>query len=437
MNVFSFVTVYFCIGFPILLPAAPTPLKVELSAKAAILINAETGGVLYEKNAQEQMYPASITKLITAMYLLEKKGDALDELVTASSEAVVAVPAHVKRTQADKHPPYRLEFGGTHMGIKIGEILPLRVLLYGMMLASGNDASNVIAQHISGNISQFIEELNAFVQNKGCTKTRLYTPHGLPHADHKTTAHDMAILAKEAIRNPLLRQVVKTPMFVRPATNKQPETQMYQHNALVKPGSRFYYPKAIGIKTGYTKAAGYTLIGAAEDAQRKLIAIVLGCETMEQRYKDAIALFEAAFNEKKIARTLFAKGFDVFSTHLKGGKQPLKATLANDLILDFYPSEDQKFQHKVQWEKPSLPILQGQKVGWVEILSDAGLVLKQSPLFATNPVAADWEYAFQAQWKKCKERMASQFSLILSLIGCAFLSGAFLLFYKKTRKADL
>ncbi len=213
------------------------------------------------------------------------------------------------------------------MGIKAGETLPFRALIYGLMLTSGNDAANVISQYVSGSISTFMEELNRFVREKGCLQTVLYTPHGLHHPEHKTTAYDLGILACEALKNPFFREVVMTTQYVRPQTNKHPESILSQHNALVKPG-RFHYPKAIGIKTGYTLSSGYTLVSAAEDDQRKLIAVLLGCEKIEHRYKDAIALFEAGFNEKKVSRTLFSKGFDLFAYSMEGGKTPLQAYLS-------------------------------------------------------------------------------------------------------------
>ena len=413
---------------------AQLPTKLELSAKSAILINGETGETLYEKNAHQPLYPASITKLITAMYLLEKKGDALEVCVEASPEAVAAVHSHAKKTEGHKHPSHRLEFGGTHMGLKSGEILPLRVLLYGLMLASGNDAANVIAEHVSGTIPQFIDELNAFVRSKGCTHTQLHTPHGLPHTEHKTTAYDMALLAKEAIKHPVLREVVKSAHSIRPASNKQSEIVMHQHNALVRPGSKFYYPKAIGIKTGYTRAAGYTLIAAAEDENRKLVAVVLGCETLEQRYRDALLLFETAFQEKKDTRTLFAKDFDFFSTACKGGKQQLKAALEEDLCVSFYPSEEQKFQHTVVWDELRLPIRAGQKVGEMRIFSSHGTLLKRATLFAAHPVEPNWGYFFSTHYQKGVQYIASHLSLFLTLIGCGVLGVAFLLFHKKRRK---
>ncbi len=412
---------------------ARVPLKVEVSAKAAILINSETGAILFEKNAYQPLYPASITKISTAMYALEKQGPNLEEPVMASADAVAAVHAHVRRADDGKHPSYRLEFGGSHMGIKLGEVLSFRVLLYGLMLSSGNDAANVIAEHISGSVCQFLKELNAYVQSKGCKHTVFHTPHGLPHADHKTTAFDMAILAKEGMKNPLFREVVKTVAYKRPATNLQPESILHQHNALVKPGSKFYYPKAIGIKTGYTSAGGYTLVAAAEDKQRKLIAVLLGCEHLDQRYRDAITLFETAFQEKKAERTLFSEEFDFFSTQVSGGKNGLQAGLGSDLIVAYYPSEGQIFHSKIFWDDQRLPIRKGEKVGEIAIYTDNEQLFTKAALYATNGVDPTLRYVLGLKCQAGKQMLYAHHSIVLSLIGCITLAGAFI-FHAKIRK---
>ncbi|MBS0603745.1 MAG: D-alanyl-D-alanine carboxypeptidase [Verrucomicrobia bacterium] len=425
--------VFVCLPLLPLVLNAASPLRVEVSAKGAILMNAETGAVLWEKNAHTPLFPASTTKMITALYAVEKKGFQLDEMVTASYEAVSAVPASVRRAVGGSHPPYRLEFGGTHMGIKVGETLPLRTLLYGLMLASGNDAANVIAQHVSGDISKFMEELNVYVRSKGCKNTVLRTPHGLPNEEHKTSAYDMAILAREFMKNDVLREVAKTTQYTRQETNKQPESMLHQHNALVKPG-RFYYPKAIGIKTGYTVTAGYTLVTAAEDQERKLIVVLLGCEKIEQRYKDAIALFEAGFNEKKVSRTLFSKGFDLFSYQVEGGKIPLQAYLSQDVLLAYYPSEEPTFKTAVLWQPPAVPIASGQKVAELQILSPEGKVLTSAPLFAVRTVDATMRHQAILAWKKVKKGLWDNVTLVMASGGIIILASTFYYSHKPKRK---
>ncbi len=401
-----------------------SPLKVEVFAKGAILMNAETGAVLWEKNGRHPFYPASTTKMITGLYALERKGAVLDELVTATQEALLAVPPAFRRATDGDHPPYRLEFGGTHMGIKVGETLPFRTLIYGLMLASGNDAANVIAQHISGDVPTFMEELNRFVREKGCLHTVLYTPHGLPHPEHKTTAYDLGILAREALKNPFFREVMKKTQYPRPQTNKQPESTLYQHNALLKPG-RFFYSKAIGIKTGYTQSAGYTLVAAAEDERRKLIAVILGCEKIEQRYKDAIALFEAGFNEEKVSRTLFSKGFDLFSHPVAGGKIPLQAFLSQDIVLEYFPSEEPIFKTAVLWHVPPLPIQAGQKVAEMQILSLENKLLSSASLFAVRAIEPTFRYQVCLVWTKVKKGVGDNVALVMAGGGILILAGTF------------
>lgn len=429
--VFLFLILIFCAAASF----SHSSLRVDLSAKGAILINEETGAVLYEKNAHTPLYPASITKVITALYALEKKGGSMEEIVVASHEAVAAVHPEIRRCSERGHPPYRLEFGGSHMGIKAGEGLPFRTLFYGLMLASGNDAANVIAQYASGSISQFMDELNAYVRSKGCKNTTLYTPHGLPHPDHKTTAYDMAILARCAMQYPFFREVVKTVKYPRPQTNKQLESEFYQHNALVKPG-KFYYPKATGIKTGYTTAGGYTLVASAEDGNRKLIAVLLGYEQLQERYKDAIALFEAAFNEKKISRTLFSREFDHFSCSIKGGKTALQAVLPADLVLSYYPSEEPQFNTSVQWFSLPLPIRPGMQVGEILVASAQGKRLVQMPLFATNQIDPTLRHRAELAWASAKMAINQKTALVMAAVGILIVALAFGLHSPSKKRAS-
>jgi len=407
-------------------------LNVEVSAKSAILVNAETGKVLFEKNPHFPCYPASITKVATALYALEKKSQCLDEIVIAPHDAVAAVSPAIRR-QPGKHPPYRLEFGGTHIGIRAGEELSLRVLLYGLMLPSGNDAANVIAHYVSGSIPQFMDDLNRFIREKGCSETVLYTPHGLPHPEHMTTAYDMAIIAREALKSPFFREVVGTVRYMRPETNKQPESMMLQHNALLRPGP-FYYPKAIGIKTGYTQSGGYTMVAAAKQEDRTVIVVLLGCEKIEQRYRDAIALFEAAFAEQKVSRKLFASGFDNFSRTMKGGKSLLEASLSEDLTLEYYPSEEPQFTTSIHWQVPSLPIEPGQQVGEIRVASSQGALLKKAPLFAIYSVESTFFHRCSTFIGKIQLAFSEHIAIILATLGAIVIGIGFAIFHYPHQK---
>lgn len=422
--------------FSCLLPfwlQARSPLPIDVSAKAAILINAETGAILWEKNAHTPLFPSSTTKVFTAVYAMEKKGFALDEMVTASHDAVLYVQPQVRRAHNSIHPPYRLEVGGTHMGIKPGETLSLRTLLYGLMLSSGNDAANVIAQHVSGDINAFMEEVTQYARDKGCKNTILYTPHGLPCDKHKTSAYDLSIIAREFMKSPILREIAKTIKYRRPQTNKQPESVLHQHNALLKPG-RFYYPKATGIKTGYTTAGGYSLVAAAEDTQRKLIAVVMGCEKIEHRFKDAIAIFEAGFQEKKVTRTLFSRGFDLFTQHIEGGKLPLQAYLAEDVVLEYFPSEEPVFKTSIVWQPSSLPITAGQVVAQMQVSLPNGHLLASAPLYAVRNVDATLHYQISRIVKQVKRILSDNATLALAVGGILLLIGTFYYSHRSHRR---
>ncbi|MFI5333832.1 MAG: D-alanyl-D-alanine carboxypeptidase family protein [Chlamydiales bacterium] len=405
------------------------PLKVDVSAVSAVLINGETGEVLFEKNAHKFCFPASTTKLATALFALSEKGEMLDEKVTASAEALGCVAPQIRRT---KHPSHRLEFGGSHMGIKVGEVLPLRDLLYGLMLISANDAANVIAEHVSGSVPAFMEKLNQFLHAHGIRETHFSNPHGLPCKHHKTTAFDLAQMARLGMRIPTFRQVVKSVRYTKPASNKQPETVFVQTNALLKAGPHFY-PKALGVKTGYTVSAGQNLVAAAADDSRFLIAVVLGCTDYHQRYKDVISLFEAGFNEQKVSRTVLAKGFDLFTLKVRGAKTPLQAALNEDFVFNYFPSEEKAFKAVVHWKEQALPIAQGALVGEVRLISVEGeRVLKTAPLYATQLVEVTSLHKFFRILHQIKIVLAHKVSLLV--IVSAFGTGLIFLFYRYSMK---
>ncbi len=368
-------------------------LRIDVSAPNAILMNADTGAILFEKSAHAACFPASITKVFTAYYALEKKGAYLDQPVIATENAIGAMPEKVRMANPFKYPPYRLEFGGSHMGIKAGEILSLRTLLYGLMLSSGNDAANVIAEYISGTVEKFMEELNTFLASKGIKSTKLYNPHGLPYPGHMTTAYEMAKISSLALKNPVFREIVKTIRYTRPQTNKQPETVLVQTNKLLKPGASFY-PKAIGIKTGYSTEAGYTLVAAAQQEGRTLIAVLLNCQDLYQRYRDTIALFEAAFTQVPTSRVLFNKQYDHFSKHVKGGKAPLEAVLGEDLKITYYPAEEPHFSSLLHWHNVKMPILKNQVVGEIRLIDEKNITFLSAPLYAARDVPPTAWFSF-------------------------------------------
>jgi D-alanyl-D-alanine carboxypeptidase (penicillin-binding protein 5/6) len=158
-----------------------------------------------------------------------------------------------------------------------------------------------------------------------------------------------------------------------------------QSNRLLRRG-QYFYPKAVGVKTGYHSMAGHTLVAAAENGERSLIAVVLNCPNAANRFKDAISLFETAFAEKKVVRTLFAKQYDTFNLHVSGGKIPLIAALAEDLQISYFPSEEPEFKAFLEWKSLTPPIRQGDFAGEIQLTTTEGKILGKGNLYATSTV---------------------------------------------------
>ena len=230
-------------------------------------------------------------------------------------------------------PPYRLEPDGTHIGIKKGEILTLHDLLKGMLIASGNDASNVIAQALGPSIPKFMEGLNSYLEEIGCRHTHFCNPHGLHDPKHMSTAYDLALITRKALKNSVFCEIVSQPRFMRPKTNKQAAATFLQGNRLIRAG-KFYYSKAIGVKTGYHAKAKNTFVGAAQADGRTLIVVLLGYHDRSVLFQDAIKLFEAAFKQPKVKRLFLKSGPQSFTQTLPRASRSLQTYLSEPLSLD-------------------------------------------------------------------------------------------------------
>ncbi|MEM7175106.1 MAG: D-alanyl-D-alanine carboxypeptidase family protein [Chlamydiota bacterium] len=409
------------------------PLTVSVSAESALLVNAETGAILYKKKPHDLHYPASLTKIGACLYVLEKKKNRLNEVVSCPPICLRRMHQESKAARLYKDPAYLLEPDGTHFSIRPEERLKLKDLLFGMMIASGNDASNVVAYHVGRNIPTFMQELNAYLEKLGCQQTLFLNPHGLHHPQHRTTAFDLAIIAREALKNDVLCEIMQTKEYHRPKTNMQPVKTLHQKNKLLREG-KFFYPAAIGMKTGYTLKAGYTLAAAARKEGRTLIAILLNCPSSDQRFRDAIRLFDAAFEEEKIERLLFNSLENVFERSLRGAKGVLKSRLAEDVSITYYPSEEPVVKIELDWQKLPLPIEVGTVVGELRILHENETLLASHPLYATKRLEQT-KYAFA----KAVISGTAEISLVGKLTLVAFLilglGGVLYLIFKLQRKA--
>lgn len=360
-------------------------LDVSVSAQSAILINAETGKILFAKNIDDQHPPGSTTKIATCLVALQRVTH-MDAQVLAEPECLISMYQQLKQARRYLDPPYLLEPDGTSYGIHTGEVLTIKDLLYGLMLSSGNDAANVLAYHFSqGDIPAYVEEMNRYVRSIGCRKTTFYNPHGLHYPGQLTTARDLAMLGREAIKHPQCLEIMSTAHYERPQTNKQAARTIWTSDQLLRQG-KYYYPRAFGIKLGYHEAAGHVFVGAAKEGNRVLISAVMHAPSREEVFKDTIKLFETAFAEKKLARQLLNHQESFFTTQVKGTRQLLKAGLKEDLFLEYFPSEEEEVEPKLVFYDLTLPIERGALVGELQVHTDKGAVIKTAPVYAMEAV---------------------------------------------------
>lgn len=257
--------------------------ELPIYSPAAILIDAKSGDVFYEKNSNSLMYPASTTKVLTAIIALESCS--LDEKVTAGYDAVASIKS-----------------GYTNAKIQPYEQLTMEDLLYALLLKSGNEAANIIAEHIGGSIENFANLMNAKAIELGCTNTHFVNANGIHDDNHYTTASDLAKITRYCMQNQTFRHMVSTLTYTLPATEQYPSADrvLTNTNSLMMEGNNYYYPYAIGIKTGFTTQAKNCLIAASKKDDVELISIVLHAESTEDgrsaRYLDTINLLEYGNN---------------------------------------------------------------------------------------------------------------------------------------------
>lgn len=394
---------------------------MEVQAKAALLMDADTDVVLYEQNAEEQVYPASITKVMTAICVMEavEAGQlALDDQITAQDDCWEG-----------------LDYTSSNANIKPGEIMSVEDLLYCLLVASANEAANILAEEVSGSISAFVDEMNQTAAELGCTGTHFVNTNGMPDEDHYTTCNDLYLMAKACLSYDTLRTIVKSPECYIEATNVSERRHYFNTNGLLSNMNYmgYVYDKCIGIKTGSTEAAGYCLLSAAESGGKTLIAVVMGCENPKDENGKIQRL---QFSESS---RLLKWGFENFSTiTILDTVQPegkvdvtmsdetdqvsvvpehsLEAELPNDITAD-------SFQHEVHIiSSVQAPVKKGDVLGSVTLTLD-GKEYGTVNLVAANDVEVSQLLLRQAQlqeligkwWMKIVFMVAALLILIILL----------------------
>ncbi len=268
----------FCAGLtPAWAAQQSTPPPV--TAQAYLVMDADTGQVLVEKGGYEQRYPASITKIMTLALAMEHCGGDLSQQTTVSYRAA-----------------HELEMGSSHVALQPGEVVTLQDLFHATILASANDAANVLAEYTAGSIEAFVERMNAKAQELGMTQTHYCNPHGLHDEQHYTSAYDMAVLTRWALGIPGFRELFGATKYTMQPTNKQEKQRLWGTDNCMLVPSKYVYEGTTGGKSGWTHEAGYTMVETVTRAGTTLISVVLDSAKKYDKFADSVALMDYCFD---------------------------------------------------------------------------------------------------------------------------------------------
>ena len=354
------------------MPASAVQALPEVSSHSACVIDIDTGRILGAKNENEKSEPASITKIMTALVALEN----------ADIQKVVTIPNEAAGVE------------GSSVYIKAGEKYSLEDLLYGLMLRSGNDAATAIAIDVAGSVDAFVEKMNEKAQALGCTGTHFNNPHGLPDDDHYTTAHDMALIAAAALQNDTFAKIVSTKSYTAEPDGAG-ETRSWQNkNKLL-----WQYEGAIGVKTGYTKSAGKTYVGAAERNGIRVAVVVLGAKDM---WGDAAALLDDAFaNYQQVDLIKDAQSTGTTPV-LEGLSTEVEGMTEGSLSKTLTKKEQEQIVTKCVYQSPLYaPIAKGEIIGSMQVYLEDEMIGSVPIVAAADVEAYDFAHCLNKvvrQW---------------------------------------
>ena len=386
--------------------------SIDIQAKAALLLDQNTGKIVYAKNEHEELYPASLTKIMTALLVLRAVDEGkltMDQSITASESAFET-----------------LHDDGSSAGIKAGEILTVRQLLQCLLIVSANEAGTILAEAVSGSVSAFVEEMNAEAQALGCENTHFVNPTGLHDPQHYTSAWDLSLIATEALKYPDFLTICDSIKEIIPATNLSSERVLRTTNYLLDTWRAlgYRYRNAHGIKTGSTSDAGYCLISSAEKGELRFLSVVMGCE----RVVDASGKADVkSFSETK---RLFEWGFENFSYKTVQSVNDMLASIpvalsqeTNSVVL--HPAEDvvvllpnalsaDDLKRVIRFERQSVeaPVQAGEVLAEA-VLSYGDTEYAAIPLVALNDIDASRSLVLLAQAKAVLAKPIVKIAVIL------------------------
>lgn len=327
--------------------------KVTVNAPVALLMDSKTGKILYEKDAHNKMYPASTTKIMTAILALESRE--LSDVAKVSNNAIITVPS-----------------GYSTAHLQVDEKLTYEQLLNVLLIPSANDAANVIAEDIGGSIESFASMMNTKAKEIGCKNTHFVNPSGIHDENHYSTAYDLAIIGNYAMKSENFRKIVTTLKCSLPMNDKYNKERVFQNtNNLINSKSSQYYEYANGIKTGYTDPAKNCIVASAKKEDLELICVIMGAENNENsnKFNDCINLFNFGFKNYTY-KTIYSKDsvYKVVTPKNASNKtKNLNLLVENDInVLIEKSNYDTSFEAEISFnDNFRAPITKGSVVGTI------------------------------------------------------------------------
>lgn len=338
-------------------------LELTSYSESAILIEPTTNTILYELNKDERKAPASMTKLMTMLIIVEEidKGNIkLNDMVTISQNAA--------------------DMGGSQVFLEANMEIEVEQLLKGIAIASGNDAAVAMAEYIAGSTDEFVEMMNQKVKELGLVNTHFANVHGLDTDDHYSTAYDMAQIARELLKHELILDYTSLyeDYLIKPDGSK---TWLVNTNKLVR-----FYDGVDGLKTGYTENAKYCLTATAKREKIRFITVTMGVDSSEHRSNDTTSMLNYGFANYKI-NNVVKKGQVIGEIEIKGGKKNIGEMVAKEEINDLIKKGDKKdYSYNIKRKNIKAPILKGDVVGTLEVIDNNGKKVKTIDLVSMESV---------------------------------------------------
>ncbi|WP_245947261.1 D-alanyl-D-alanine carboxypeptidase family protein [Bacillus taeanensis] len=356
-------------------------LNLANEADSAILIERDTGNILFEKNSNKELPPASMTKIMTMLLIME-----------AIEDGDISLKDKVRTSE------YAASMGGSQIFLEPGETMTVDEMLRGIAIASANDASVAMAEFIAGSEEAFVVNMNKKIEELGLKNTHFSNPTGLPAENHYSTSHDMAQMAKELLKYPLITKYTgEYEDYLRENTDKK--FWLVNTNKLVK-----FYSGVDGLKTGYTKEAKYCLTATAKKEDMRVIAVVMGAPTAKSRNQQVTSMFDYAFSQYKTHR-LYERNQIINTVDVnKGDKRKVTVVTAESVsILTKKGESEKEVTTKMKLsESLEAPIQKGQEVGKL-VLEKDGKVLSETALLSSQDIQ-------QASWWQLFKRTLAQFA---------------------------